>query len=559
MQKHFFYTIIVISTLISSLFGSNLTYAAQSPARQSGLLRNQNPLATAAGISQPQAACAASTSTVNGVNIYTFATVGNCTWVVPSTAYQIDMLVVAGGGGGGYNRGGGGGGGQVIYTTQGVTPGSALTIAVGGGGGYAYSLTTNGVAGGASSVAIPSGTTTTATGGNGGKTFYPFPPFFTYYPDGGTAIAAIGVDALKTNLNNLGGGQGGNGNIASGSTVGGAGGAGYSSTITGSAVTFGRGGGGGSYVNVGTMAAYYGDGAAGGFYNSGGWTGTQGVVIIRESGKAPLSCPETTSIAATIFAVCATPMKNVTNKQSWLDQSGASLHFTAYEGASAAASTNGPQLASLNSGAYVFDGVNDYFSRNLVTNSKSNVSLQATFSTTDASKLGQPIAYNGSDAYGNGYGLAVNSSSVSNKKLWVLYGGVLWYDTGFTINSNAWYHAVLVISGTNLKVYVDQTLIYNVTTASVPNTPSLKTEIGRNDYPSPWQRYFNGSISSVTFYNAALTQAQVTALYNGVATNPTATRTSTQTASNTPTNTRTATRSNTPTQTATNTRSNTPT
>jgi hypothetical protein len=487
MQKHFFYTIIIISTLISSLFGSNLTYAAQSTARQSGLLRNQNALATGAGISQPQAACAASTSTVNGVNIYTFATVGNCTWVVPSTAYQIDMLVVGGGGGGGYHMGGGGGGGQVSYNTQGVTPGSSLSITVGGGGGYAYSLTTNGVAGGASSVAIPSVTTTTATGGNGGKTNYFTPPY------GGTAIAAVGVDALKTNLNNLGGGQGGNGNTATGSTVGGAGGAGYSSTITGSAVTFGRGAWGGSYVYAGTNLPYFGgNGGAGGSYLSGGWTGAPGIVIIRESGKAPLSCPETTSIAATFFAVCATPMRNVTNKQSWLDQSGSSLHFTAYEGSATAASTNGPQLASLNSGAYLFDGVNDYFSRNLVTNSKSNVSLQATFSTTDASKLGQLIAYNGSDAYGNGYGLAVNSDSVANKKLWVLYGGVLWYDTGFTINSNAWYNTVLVISGTSLKVYVDANLIYNVT-ASVPNTPSLKTEIGRTDYGNG-VRYFKGSI-----------------------------------------------------------------
>ena len=117
MHKHFFYTIIVISTLISSLFGSNFAYAAQSTARQSvgsTASRAQNQLKTAAGISQPQAACASSTSTVNGVNVYIFTTVGNCTWVVPTTAYQIDMLVVGGGGGGGYNRGGGGGGGQVI-------------------------------------------------------------------------------------------------------------------------------------------------------------------------------------------------------------------------------------------------------------------------------------------------------------------------------------------------------------------------------------------------------------------------------------------------------------
>ncbi|NBU65577.1 MAG: LamG domain-containing protein, partial [Chloroflexia bacterium] len=240
-----------------------------------------------------------------------------------------------------------------------------------------------------------------------------------------------------------------------------------------------RGGWGGSYVNAGTNLAYFGgNGGAGGFYNSGGWTGSPGIVIIRESGKAPLSCPETTSIAATFFAVCATPMKNVTNKQSWLDQSGSSLNFTAYEGSSTASSVNGPQLSSLNSGAYVFDGINDYFSRPMVTNSKSNVTLQATFNTTDATKLGQLVAYNGSDAYGNGYGLAVNSDSVLNSHLWVLYGGILWYDTGFTINSNTWYNAVMVISGTSLKVYVDGTLIYNAT-ASAPNTPSLKTEIGR--------------------------------------------------------------------------------
>jgi hypothetical protein len=272
---------------------------------------------------------------------------------------------------------------------------------------------------------------------------------------------------------------------------------------------------------------------------------------------AALSCPETTSIAATIFALCATPMINTTNKQSWLDQSGASLHFAAYEGSAAATSTNGPQFSTPRN-AYLFDGVNDYFSRPLVTNSKSNVSLQATFNTTDASKLGQLIAYNGSDVYQNGYGLAVNSDRTSNNRLWVLYGGILWYDTGFTITSNAWYHTVMVISGTSLKVYVDGSVVYNVTTASAPNTPSLKTEIGRNDY-SNGIRYFKGAIASVTLYNAALTQVQITTLYNRVATNPTATLTNTQTATNTRTNTNTATRSITPTNTRTNTRSNTPT
>lgn len=548
MHNHFIRIFIIISTIMSSLWSSNITAAAQSPVqpsveRSGTSLQRQNPAEPANRISQPQAACTPSTSVVNGANVNRFTALGSCTWVVPANTFQIDMLVVAGGGGGGYNAGGGGGGGQVVYASQKVTPGSTLTIAVGAGGTYAYSLITNGTSGGISSVFNPdTSITTIATGGNGGATSTRL---------GGAAIPAVGVINYMPNLVNLGGGQGGTGNGTFASTIGGAGGAGYRSSITGSATTYGRGGGGGSYFNVGTMAANYGDGAAGGSYMSGGWTGYQGVVIIRESG--PKSCPETTSIAAPFVAVCAAQMTNISDKRLWLDQTGLSQNFSAYDGTSPATVSNGPLFVSnISGGIYRFDGLNDYFTRPLVTNAKSNVSLQATFNTSNASKLGQMIAYNGSDAYANGYGLAVNSDTVSNKRLFVLYGGIAWYDTGFTINDNVWYQAVLVISGTTLRVYVDGSQIYTITGVT-PNTPSIRTEIGRNDYGNGI-RYFNGMISSVTLYNAALTQLQITTLFNGISSNPTPTASSTNTASKTSTPSMTATRSNTPTQT----RSNTP-
>jgi hypothetical protein len=171
----------------------------------------------------------------------------------------------------------------------------------------------------------------------------------------------------------------------------------------------------------------------------------------------------------------------------------------------------GPTYDPSDSGSFLFDGTNDYMSSSLVTNQVNNITMESWFNTSNSSQAGQMILYNGSDASVNGYGISVNNESTTDTKLRVLYGGVAWIDTGATISSNTWYQGTMVISGSNLKVYLNSTLVYDSTT-SIPNTPTLHTEIGRNDFAA--LRYFNGRISINKIWPRSLNSSEVISEWN---------------------------------------------
>jgi hypothetical protein len=171
----------------------------------------------------------------------------------------------------------------------------------------------------------------------------------------------------------------------------------------------------------------------------------------------------------------------------------------------------GPTYDPTDSGSFLFDGTNDYMSSSLVTNQVNNITMESWFNTSNSSQAGQMILYNGSDASVNGYGISVNNESTTDTKLRVLYGGVAWIDTGATISSDTWYQGTMVISGSNLKVYLNSTLVYDSTT-SIPNTPTLHTEIGRNDFAA--LRYFNGRISINKIWPRSLNSSEVISEWN---------------------------------------------
>jgi hypothetical protein len=77
-----------------------------------------------------------------------------------------------------------------------------------------------------------------------------------------------------------------------------------------------------------------------------------------------------------------------------------------------------------------------------------------------------------------------------------------------SIEYNKWYHVVMVYENATEKCYLNGELIgqrdFNFLT-----TPT-RIDIGWHDN----SRYFNGNIANILFYNRALTQAEVTKLYN---------------------------------------------
>lgn len=207
--------------------------------------------------------------------VHQFTSTGSGTFVAPSPARNVEVLVVAGGGTGGSDKGGGGGGGQVVYNSAyATTAGQSISLTVGAAG-------TNSTFG--TITAIKGSNASGRVGGASGSGY-----------------------AGGSNVANSGGGGGGDSAVGqnsyvSGSDHGGDGGNGTSSTITGTSICFGGGGGGGThnvgYIGYGVCgggrggkdpnngvagtANRGGGGGGGGGGNTQGGAGGSGIVIVR--------------------------------------------------------------------------------------------------------------------------------------------------------------------------------------------------------------------------------------------------------------------------------------
>jgi len=171
--------------------------------------------------------------------------------------------------------------------------------------------------------------------------------------------------------------------------------------------------------------------------------------------------------------------------------------------------------AGVMGGALSFDGSSSYVETQApATKATTNVTLAAWFKTRNHTQAGQYIVHNGSDASSNGYGFAVNSESTTTGEIRLLYSSITWFATGFIVQDNTWYHGVMVIdSGRVPRLYINGALVYTGPSFTI-NAPTLRVDIGRNDYSSTYARFFNGFIDDVRIYNRALAASEVLSLYN---------------------------------------------
>ena len=92
--------------------------------------------------------------------------------------------------------------------------------------------------------------------------------------------------------------------------------------------------------------------------------------------------------------------------------------------------------------------------------------------------------------------------------------------SGITLNNNTWYHVLFTYDGSNsttgMNFYLDglltsKTIVANNALGAITYTSSMKLNIGARE---SGVRPFNGDISNVSIFDSALTQAQVTEIYN---------------------------------------------
>jgi hypothetical protein len=168
--------------------------------------------------------------------------------------------------------------------------------------------------------------------------------------------------------------------------------------------------------------------------------------------------------------------------------------------------------ATWNSGGYFdFDGSND------------KVTLPTLFTKTFDQPTKTISMWVNSDNISSGYGMpfSMNQSALnhgriiiqltnSSKLLQFLVGTGGNYPST-TISANTWYHLAVSIDGSSYNCFVNGSSIGTGTNNSSGDS-SGDTTIGV--YNASNNYHWNGKISKVRAYNKALTQAEITALYN---------------------------------------------
>ena len=162
-----------------------------------------------------------------------------------------------------------------------------------------------------------------------------------------------------------------------------------------------------------------------------------------------------------------------------------------------------------NNKAYSFNGINNY------------ISLPAGFATGSASKSFSVWffltngTYNwvldgGTSINGKSFGLFWNSNPTINKL--TFHGDGATYDYEFAdINFNQWYHTVITYDGTTVKSYLNGVYIGSKNT-TLNTTATTNINVGCRNNNSA---YFLGKLDDIGVWNRALTQQEITNLYNG--------------------------------------------
>ena len=191
---------------------------------------------------------------------------------------------------------------------------------------------------------------------------------------------------------------------------------------------------------------------------------------------------------------------------------------------------NGPNLTSDRFGnignAYSFDGVNDYIeiSNSLVTNSNTSFSIFGWFNCDYNNQTIDIISDRTTNNYNVKYRLSIDS--VNNGKLtFFCFDGspnLIELMSNLAIVSNLWNNFTITFDQQNLeyKLYVNGILQQSLVSSSIlSNNNTNATQIGRLLGPSSALSpayLFDGNIDDIGIWNRALTQQEVTDLYNAV-------------------------------------------
>jgi len=153
-----------------------------------------------------------------------------------------------------------------------------------------------------------------------------------------------------------------------------------------------------------------------------------------------------------------------------------------------------------------FDGVDDGASRPLLTSANNSITLQTKVFINANPTTNKIIAYNGSSG-ANGYGLYMFAN---NPEVNIIYGGVAYLPTSYSLTLNQWNSLTMVIENTTVKLYANGILAYSNVTIT-PAVPTGSFLVGVNNIGT---ENFNGSIDEVLLWSRPLSQCEIQANLN---------------------------------------------
>jgi len=193
------------------------------------------------------------------------------------------------------------------------------------------------------------------------------------------------------------------------------------------------------------------------------------------------------------------------------DESGNGNNGTV-NGATSSSDRNG-----LANSSYLFDGINDWI--NMPSGSNSSINVTSNFSLTFWFKTSQ-VTVAGLIGFGDninsnngGYLAAIGNGGVNNPngKLTSMTGNI-WYTGTNQVIDNNWHFAAVVLNNNILTFLVDNSIDATFNNVNAPSSFSGLRAIGARN--NGLAAYFNGKIDDIGTWNRALTQQEITALFN---------------------------------------------
>lgn len=184
-------------------------------------------------------------------------------------------------------------------------------------------------------------------------------------------------------------------------------------------------------------------------------------------------------------------------------------------------SINGAQLTTdrfgINNSCFSFNGTTDYLSRNAFTGlTDCSISIWINMSNLPLTNLGSEYFSNGFGCC-NGFGLK-SENNIANTSTIITYGinGNVSNST-FAPNLNTWYNFVLVKTANSYKLFINGVL----NSSGNSNTNSILGIFGvgavkESSSSSGMSGFFKGKLDDIGIWNRALTQQEITALFNAV-------------------------------------------